>query len=167
MSRAFLVTLIFISSFFSVAPYVFAQPTGPLPTLLPDCDPAMPPNARRGEFVVPEVRDSQGRIISPARPEFGRWQKDPCDVNRFLELLKNVINWLFIIVTPISVVLISYGGILILISGSNPSLFQKGKEVIKAAVWGIVIAFSAWAIMYTLYTLVLRIERQPQYWPFT
>lgn len=139
--------LLWIGAFGILMPLslAFAQgppPPPPLPQILPNCDPSMPPSARVGELRV------------PGDPTRGTYDRPPCGVNQFFELLRNATRWLFIIVAPISAVLIMYGGILIMTAAGNTSRVEKGRSVIKTAVVGVIIALSSWMIMRAIYDLL-------------
>lgn len=125
--------LIFLA--FAVVRSAFAQPTGPLPQILPTCDPLLPPNSVTGT---------------------------PCGIPKFFELLRNIITWLTIIATPVGVVLISYGAFLIMIAGGRPGMHEQGKRIIEAAVVGLIITFCAWLIIYLVYTwLQVKTQYRP------
>jgi hypothetical protein len=71
-----------------------------------------------------------------------------CDFNYFLQEMRHVINWLFVIAIPIATVLFAYGGILyILGTASNRS---KAKGVFTATGIGFGIMLIAWVSVYTI-----------------
>lgn len=63
---------------------------------------------------------------------------------------KTIQTVIFDIGIPVVVGLIIYGGILIMISAGNTSKVEKGKNIIKSAVVGLVIALLAWLIVQTI-----------------
>ena len=54
------------------------------------------------------------------------------------------IKW---IITPLAVLMLTIGGILILISAGNQNLFTLGKNTLYAAIIGLVLAFGSWLII--------------------
>ena len=95
-----------------------------LPKILPDCDPSLAP--------------SQGG----------------CGIPQFIQLLKNIIDFLTIIVFPIGAGVIIWGGITIMIAGGSTERVAKGRKIIWAAVIGIAIALGAWLIINAIYLLL-------------
>lgn len=74
-----------------------------------------------------------------------------CTWNHLLQLVRNVINFLlFIIAIPLAVLLVAWGGVLILVSGTNPSNVNKGRTIIYQTLISLAIAFLAWLIVNTL-----------------
>lgn len=92
--------------------------------ILPNCDPSLAP--------------SQGG----------------CGIPQFVQLLKNVIDFLTIIVFPIAAGVIIWGGIVIMTAGGSTERASKGKKIITTAVIGIAIALGAWLIINAIYLLL-------------
>lgn len=92
-----------------------------LPKILPACDPALPPN------------------------------QDGCGIPEFIQLIKNIINFLTIIVFPIAAGVIIWGGIVIMTAGGSTERAGKGRKIIWAAVIGVAIALGAWLIINGIY----------------
>ena len=71
-----------------------------------------------------------------------------CGINDFFTMLGNIYNFIVLqIATPLAVIALSIGGILMLISAGDPSLFGKGKEILKWAIIGLVLVFGSWIII--------------------
>jgi len=72
----------------------------------------------------------------------------PCEIQDFFVMLARIfdfaIKW---IVTPLAVLMLTIGGILILISAGNPNLAGLGKKTLYAAIIGLVLAFGSWLII--------------------
>ena len=72
----------------------------------------------------------------------------PCEIQDFFVMLNRIfifaIKW---IVTPLAVLMLTIGGILILISAGNPNLAGLGKKTLYAAIIGLVLAFGSWLII--------------------
>ena len=72
----------------------------------------------------------------------------PCEIQDFFVMLNRIfifaIKW---IVTPLAVLMLTIGGLLILISAGNPNLAGLGKKTLYAAIIGLVLAFGSWLII--------------------
>lgn len=72
----------------------------------------------------------------------------PCEIQDFFVMLTRIfvfiIQW---IVTPLSVLMLTIGGILILISGINQNFYTLGKNTLYAAIIGLVLAFGSYLII--------------------
>ncbi len=86
--------------------------------------------------------DSEGHITNP------------CGWCHLFELAKNIIDWLMIIAIPITVAMAVYGGIMIMISAGSPEKAKSGREIIKAAVVGLLVVLLAWLILDTIFKVV-------------
>jgi hypothetical protein len=71
-----------------------------------------------------------------------------CRIGHFFILLNNIYTfaWKYI-ATPLAILMLAIGGVMILISAGNPQLASKGKELIKWAIIGLVLVFGAWVII--------------------
>jgi len=74
-----------------------------------------------------------------------------CTIDDFFTMLSNIYDFVVkYIATPLAVIALIIGGIMILVSGGNPAMAQKGKDVIKLAVIGLFLAFGSYLIIKTL-----------------
>ena len=71
-----------------------------------------------------------------------------CDFNYFLQEMRTVINWLFVIAIPIAIVLFAYGGILYILG--TPGNRKKANGVFTATGIGFGIMLIAWVSVYTI-----------------
>jgi len=71
-----------------------------------------------------------------------------CDFNYFLQEMRTIINWLFVIAIPIAIVLFAYGGILYILA--TPGIRKKANEVFTATGIGFGIMLIAWVSVYTI-----------------
>ena len=72
----------------------------------------------------------------------------PCEIQDFFVMLVRIFNFAIkFIVTPLAVLMLTIGGILILISAGNQGLFTLGKNTLYAAIIGLVLAFGSWLII--------------------
>ena len=94
---------------------------------------------------------TQGLKLGPdCDPAKAPGQPDACDINAFIAWIKQIINFMFYIAIPLGVIFIVYGGFVIMTSGGSEERFNKGKQVITAAVIGLAIALGAWLIITAL-----------------
>ncbi len=76
--------------------------------------------------------------------------QDPCTWCHLMQLVKNVINFLMYIVFPLAAIMIVVGGIMIMTAGGSTERVAKGKEIVTAAVVGLLIALLSWLIIDTI-----------------
>lgn len=75
-----------------------------------------------------------------------------CTFQDLLDLGYRLIQFAILVFTPLVVVMACiYGSFLIMTYGTNAGNLKKGKEVITAAIIGLVITWSAWAIVNTFF----------------
>jgi hypothetical protein len=74
-----------------------------------------------------------------------------CRWNHFYVLFKKIIDFaIYNLVFPISAVMIVVGGIMIMTAGDSSGRVTTGKEIITAAVVGLLIALLSWLIIDTI-----------------
>jgi len=74
-----------------------------------------------------------------------------CTVCDFFVLIKNIVNFLVTdIAVPVAVIILIYGGIMMVTSGGSEEKITKGKTALWHAVWGLLIVFAAWLIIDTI-----------------
>jgi hypothetical protein len=71
-----------------------------------------------------------------------------CDLFHTAQHLINFIVWTLGL--PVVVIALLIGGVLLMVSGGNEALFQKGKNTLLAAAIGFVIIFGAWIVINTI-----------------
>lgn len=77
-----------------------------------------------------------------------------CTLQNFIDFMYRVVHLAVVVLAPLAVAaVIVYGAFLIMVSGPNPGLLVKGKAVIGDAVLGLLIVWSAWAIVNTVFYL--------------
>jgi uncharacterized BrkB/YihY/UPF0761 family membrane protein len=77
-----------------------------------------------------------------------------CGWCELIQLGQNVINFLIQISTALAVAFIIYGGIMMMIYSTNPERLQRSREIIKAAVIGVIIVAASWVILNTFFHLL-------------
>ncbi|MFA5098849.1 MAG: hypothetical protein WC461_01365 [Candidatus Paceibacterota bacterium] len=73
-----------------------------------------------------------------------------CNWCYFGDLALRIINFMMYLIFPLAAVMIVIGGIFIITSGGSSDRFSRGKEMITAAVIGILIALLSWIILDTI-----------------
>ncbi len=74
----------------------------------------------------------------------------PCNWCYLMQLIKNIIDLLMSIVFPLAAVMVVVGGIMILTAGGSAERVSKGRQIVTAAVIGILIALLSWLIIDTI-----------------
>jgi hypothetical protein len=77
---------------------------------------------------------------------------DKCDFKAFAELLTRVFNWLAIIGTASAAGIIAWGGMVLISNPANETKRGQAKEIIWAAVIGLIFLLAAWVIVNSILT---------------
>ncbi|MBU2633235.1 hypothetical protein KJ751_01895 [Patescibacteria group bacterium] len=76
---------------------------------------------------------------------------EDCTVCHFITLVDKVIKFLLtILILPACVVALIVAGILIMTAVGDPAKLQKGKDIFKYAIMGIIISYGAWLLINNL-----------------
>ncbi len=75
---------------------------------------------------------------------------DNCTVCDFFVLIKNILDFLVKISFSVAVIILIYGGIMMVTAAGSEQRISKGKSAIWQAVWGMLITFGAWLIVDTI-----------------
>jgi len=78
----------------------------------------------------------------------------PCNTCDALKVSSNVIKLLTQFAISLSALMVAYGAILMMLSGSNEGLYSKGKKAIIWAVIGVVVALGGWIIVNTIINIL-------------
>lgn len=79
--------------------------------------------------------------------------KGVCNFCHIFELTNNIIIYMITCLVPIiSGVMLILGGFYFMIAGVDPEKMQKGKDIIKAAIIGLVVIFISWILLNTFLT---------------
>jgi type IV secretory pathway VirB2 component (pilin) len=85
----------------------------------------------------------------------GNAGQNPCTLGDVLILIDSIYSFIvYTIATPLAVLALIVGGILLLTSAGNPTLAGLGKKTLWAAIIGLVLVFGAKAIIDFVKTLV-------------
>ena len=72
----------------------------------------------------------------------------PCTIEKFFTMLALIFNFIvFWIATPLAVLMLTIGGVMLVISGGNPNLAGLGKKILWVSVIGLALVFCAWLIV--------------------
>ena len=72
----------------------------------------------------------------------------PCEISDFFSMLARIFNFIvYSIATPLAVIMITIGAIMILISAGNPNLAGMGKKMLWISAIGLVLVFCSWLII--------------------
>ncbi len=72
---------------------------------------------------------------------------DNADINIFIDLGINVAKFIFAIIGTVAFVMFVYGGFTMILAFGSSEKFQKGRDILVAAVVGMIIAFGAYLIV--------------------
>ncbi len=70
-----------------------------------------------------------------------------CTWCHLMQLFKNIIDFMLYLVIPLAIIMIVVGGIMVMTAGGSTERASKGREIITAAVIGLVIALLSWLII--------------------
>ncbi len=102
---------------------------------------ALLPLAANAGLVPCGIDDNNNNIID---------ESEQCTWCHLGELVKNIIDFLVKIVIAAAAALVLWGGFVIMTAGASPERAKHGRDIIKAAVIGIIIALGAWLIIDTI-----------------
>lgn len=72
----------------------------------------------------------------------------PCSLCHIFTLLQDILDFLAWQIAPaLAILIVAWGGFLILMSGANPGWKQSGIQAIRTAVIGLLIMFAGWVIV--------------------
>ena len=80
--------------------------------------------------------------------------QNPCTWCHLMQLAKNIINFMMYIVFPLTAIMIVVGGIMIMTAGGSTERVAKGREIVTAAVVGLLIALLSWLIIDTIIGII-------------
>jgi hypothetical protein len=101
---------------------------------------------------VPCTAESGGGIVPRCNPGLAPGQPGACGLNKFVELVKNIIAYLFYVMIPIAVIGIGFGGFKIMTAAGNASKVEEGSNTIKVVVIGIIIALTGYLVVKLIFT---------------
>ncbi len=74
----------------------------------------------------------------------------PCTACGFFKMVKNTIDFMLYIITPVlATTFFIWAGFMILLSGANPGLYGKAKNIFTNTIYAVIIILCAWLITNT------------------
>lgn len=98
------------------------------------------PSVSYADFTIINPDQCSGRLCLPANAKY-------CTLCDGLNVVKSGLDNLSIIGIAVAVLVVTYGGVLIMLGGAMPAKIQEGKKAITGAIFGVVIMLSAWLIV--------------------
>lgn len=82
---------------------------------------------------------------------------DPCSFAKFIDLIRNIVNFLmFKVAVPLSAILFAYAGFLMMFAGGDEGKIKSARAIFWWVFVGIIITLSAWLIVNTITTSLLK-----------
>ncbi len=82
-------------------------------------------------------------------------KKNPCtDVTIFITLMLTIVNYLLSFVGGLALLFFIYGGFVLIFSSGSPDKITQGKDIIMAALLGLVVAFCGYVLVSYLGTAI-------------
>ena len=97
---------------------------------------------------------SGGYIFAAGLVPCGGVDEPVCTWCHLFQVFKNVIDYALMIIFPLAAIMIVYGGITMMIARDNATKFSQGKDIMTAAVVGILIALLSWLILDTVFKII-------------
>lgn len=96
------------------------------------------------------------KFFGPLVPACG--EKNVCTACDIFALIKNLINFGISAAVLIAIVMLAYGGILMISASASPGLLEKGKKIIKRSLIGVVLVLISWLLVDTFIKLLVGQE---------
>ena len=74
----------------------------------------------------------------------------PCDFTQIIQLINNLIEFILLMILPISAIMFAYAGFLLMTQGSKSGSRDKAKQIFINVGIGIVLVLGAWLIVATI-----------------
>ena len=97
-------------------------------------------------FLIPVLAFAQAPFVTCGNPG-----QAPCGINDFFITLGRIYNFIVLyLATPLAIIGLLAGGIMLMASGGNPGLAGKAKQVLLYSIIGLILAFGSWLIIRTI-----------------
>ena len=96
-------------------------------------------------------------IVQAQLPSFiicGQDANNPCRLCHLYILADRLINFILMLIVPLSALMIAWGGIQYILAAGNIGSVDKAKKIIWNGIFCITIAFSAWLIVNTIMSIL-------------
>lgn len=84
----------------------------------------------------------------------GGESESACTWCNLMQMISNIVNFMLYIIFPIAAAMIVIGGISIMTAAGSPQKITKGKEIITAAIIGLLIALFSYLIIDTIIKII-------------
>jgi len=102
-------------------------------------------------FFVPVLASAAENPTPGHLVQCGNTGQPACTIDDFLKMIGRVYNFIvWNIATPLAVLAVLIGGIMILISAGNTKLLSMGKSILYVALIGLALVFCAYLIINTI-----------------
>jgi hypothetical protein len=78
-----------------------------------------------------------------------------CDLNQFIILIQNIIDFVIKIAIPAAAILFAYAGFLYLTASGKKGQIEDAHKIFTSVLWGFIIILSAWLIVNTIVNVLL------------
>lgn len=79
----------------------------------------------------------------------------PCQLCDIFVMIDKILDFFFLsLIPPLAILLTVIAGAYFLLAGSNPAQMEKGKEVLKSVVIGLIIIYGAWLFISFFLTMI-------------
>ena len=114
-------------------------------------------------FVLMVAKPVYGDSLYPFVPRCGGPGEPECNLCLFVQMIVNIIQWLWGFVAVLALVFIIVGGFMYIFSAGNPELMAKAKNVLTWAIVGFVITLCAWLII-NMVMQALEYDKADTWW---
>jgi len=90
-------------------------------------------------FVLMIAKPVYGAFVQPC----GGPEEPECTISMFVQMIVNIITWLWSFVAVLALVFIIVGGFMYIFSAGNPELMARAKNILTWAILGFVISVCA------------------------
>lgn len=81
-----------------------------------------------------------------------------CEFPQLVQMIQNIVNFLFILIAPVAIIVFSIAGFKILIAGSDSGARNDAKRMFGKMAMGIVWMMAAWLLVYLITNVLLKDE---------
>lgn len=95
-------------------------------------------------------------VVSAAEPlvPCGRRGQDPCRLCDLIVGISGIIKWIRNVMVAISLGVITWGGIVYMVSAGNEQMMEKAKGMIKTSLIGVALVLASWMIINSLFIVI-------------
>ena len=101
-------------------------------------------------FLIPVLSLAAGNTFNPQQGlvPCGNPGQPDCTLGHFFQMLGIIYNFITLwIAAPLAILMISIGGVMMLISGGNPQMFGLGKKIFWLSIIGLVLVLASYLII--------------------